>query len=136
MEHCATAEEMLASNVCMYLDPEGQQLMSTLQGAWRLPTTDEVVRSLVRHGANAGCVWDGTVGRSSCGVRPDKETPLWDPGSRVVYYWTADEADEGTAYFGVYHGAVVPVPKFTALGSRGYRCVRDQLAPDFAAEPG
>ena len=35
------------------------------------------------------------------------------------------EADAGGAYFVVYHGAVEVVPKFTAMGSRGYRCVRE-----------
>lgn len=100
--------------------------MDTRQDIWRMPTTDELVRSLVRRGANAGCAWDGDEGRPSCEVRPDKETPLWDPRSRVIYYWTADEADEGRAYFVVYHGAVAAIPKFTGMGSRGYRCVQDR----------
>jgi len=123
--HCATEEDMQAYNVCLYLNREGTQLLPTRQDIWRMPTTDEVVRSLVRHGVNAGCAWNGAVGRSPCEVRPDKETPLWDPQSRVIYYWTADEADGGRAYFVVYHGAVGMVPKFTAMGSRGYRCVRE-----------
>ena len=123
--HCASQEDMLTHNVCLYLDREGTQLMPTRQDIWRMPTTDEVVRSLVRHGDNAGCAWDGTVGRASCEIRPDKETPLWDPQARVVYYWTADEATEGEVYFVVYFGEVVAVPKFMAVGSRGYRCVRE-----------
>jgi hypothetical protein len=123
--HCATEEDMRSHNVCLYLNREGTQLMPTRQNIWRMPTTDEMVRSLVRHGVNAGCAWDGTTGRPSCDTRPDKETPLWDPQARVIYYWTADEADDDTAYFVVYHGEVVAVPKFMALGSRGYRCVRE-----------
>jgi hypothetical protein len=125
-EHCATEQEMMAYNVCLHLNQDGTQLMLDWQGIWRMPTTDEVVRSLVRHGAHAGCTWDGTARRAVCAVRPDKETPLWDPQSRVVYYWTSDEADQGNAHFVVYHGAVVATPKYAALGSRGYRCVRSE----------
>ena len=118
----------MAHNVCLYLNQDGTQLMPDQQDVWRMPPTDEMVRSLVRHGAHAGCTWEGTAGRATCAVRPDKETPLWDPQSRVVYYWTSDEADQGKAYFAVYHGAVVATPKYAALGSRGYRCVRtDEL---------
>ena len=123
--HCATGEDMRAYNVCLYLDREGTRLMPTRQDIWRMPTTDELVRSLVRRGGNAGCAWEGDEGRPPCEVRPDKETPLWDPQSRVIYYWTANEADAGGAYFVVYHGAVGVVSKFTAMGSRGYRCVRE-----------
>lgn len=123
-KHCASEADLSAYNVCLYLDQSGRQLMPVRQDIWRMPTTGEVVRSLVRHGANAGCVWDGAVGRSACAVKPDKETPLWDPMARVVYYWTADELDEGAALFVVYNGSVVANAKFVPLGSRGYRCVR------------
>jgi hypothetical protein len=123
--HCGSEGDMRATNVCLYLNREGTQLMETRQDVWRMPTTDEVVRSLVRHGAHAGCAWDGDVGRPGCGARPDKETPLWDPQARVIYYWSAEEASAGRAYFVVYHGAVGAIPKFTAMGSRGYRCVRE-----------
>jgi len=118
--HCATAEEMRAYNVCLYLNREGTRLMPTRQGIWRMPTTNEVMRSLVRGGEQAGCSWSG-----GCRVKPDKETPLWDPKAPVIYLWTADEASAGRAYSVTYNGHVSTVPKFIAMGSRGYRCVRE-----------
>ena len=136
-QHCATTEDMQFYNVCLYLDRDGIQLMPTKQGIWRMPTTDELVRSLTRSNANSRCAWnrvggaprmDATVRLSTvaCEVKPDKETPLWDPRSRVIYYWAADEASAGDAYIVVYNGEVWEVSKFTALGSRGYRCVRQK----------
>jgi len=122
--HCATEEDMRNYNLCLYLNYEGTQLMPTKQGFWRMPTTDEVVRSLTRGGLNAGCTWDASTGRPLCKIKPDKETPLWDPKSMVIYYWTADESDDGRAYYVVYNGAVYALPKFIGMGSRGYRCVR------------
>jgi hypothetical protein len=122
--HCATEEEMRAYNVCLYLNQEGTQLMSTRQNAWRMPTTDEVVRSLVRHGENAGCAWHRSTGRPPCVVSPDKESPLWDPNIRLIYLWTAEEVGMGEAYFIAYHGDVGALWKFSAMGSRGYRCVQ------------
>lgn len=101
--------------------------MSTRQNAWRMPTTDEVVRSLVRHGANAGCSWDRSVGRPPCEVLPDKESPLWDPNVRLIYLWTAEEVNLGEAYFVIYHSEVDALWKFSATGSRGYRCVRQVM---------
>jgi len=112
------------ADVCRSLSDDGARLEATPQDRWRLPTADEVVRSLVRHGENAGCTWDGGSGAQDCAVRPDKETPLWDPGSPIIYLWTADEASATEAYAVTYHGAVWAYPKDAALGSLGFRCVR------------
>jgi len=46
--------------------------------------------------------------------------------ARVIYYWTADEANAGEARVVTYNGGVWTVSKFTALGSRGFRCVREE----------
>jgi len=124
--HCATLEDMRNYNVCLYLNREGTRLMPTRQGFWRMPTTDELVRSLTRSGVNAGCTWNGATGGQRCAIKPDKETPLWDPKSRVIYYWAADERDQGHAYYVVYNGAVYELPKFIGMGSRGFRCVRNE----------
>ena len=51
--------------------------MAEPQDVWRMPTVDELVRSLVRRGENAGCAWDGEQKRAACRVAPDKEMPLW-----------------------------------------------------------
>ncbi len=50
---------MEATGLCRYLSEDGLTLMAEPQGIWRMPTTDEIVRSLARHGQNAGCAWDG-----------------------------------------------------------------------------
>lgn len=90
-----------------------------------MPTTDQVVRSLVRHGENAQCAWNDQIGRQPCAVTPDKETPLWKPQSPIIYLWTADEAGEEEAYYVTYNGSVYMSPKFVGWGSQGYRCVRE-----------
>ncbi len=121
---CASAADMQQFNVCRYLSDDGMRLDTTVQGYWRMPSTDEVVRSLVTHGEHAGCTWNGGVGGQPCATLPDKETLLWNPGFPVIYLWTADEAGPSEAYDVTYNGAVRAMPKFTALGSQGYRCVR------------
>ena len=123
---CATGAEMRRYNVCSYLSEDGTRLIDKPQGYWRMPTTDEVVRSLCRHGENAGCAWDGLPGQVQCGTLPDKETPLWDPKAPVIYYWSADEYDVSSAYKVAYNGRVDTLHKFTGLGSCGYRCVRNR----------
>lgn len=121
---CPTATDMQRYNVCRYLSEDGTRLMDAPQGFWRMPTTDELVRSLVRHGQNARCTWDGEPGRAQCKILPDKETPLWDPKAPVIYYWSADEHDAALAYKVAYNGRVDVLHKFSGLGSCGYRCVR------------
>jgi hypothetical protein len=122
----ATDEDMAATNLCRYLSPDGTELMATAQDVWRMPTTDEIVRSLVRHGANAGCVWRGEYERAAaCSVRPDKESPLWSTDVPVVYYWTADSYSEEDGYFVAYNGTVNSARKPGGNPRHGYRCVRD-----------
>jgi hypothetical protein len=121
---CATAADMQRYNVCRYLNEDGSRLMTTPQDHWRMPTTDELVRSLVRHGEHAGCAWNGQPGWQPCSIQPDKETPLWDPTAPVIYYWSADECGAGSAYKVAYNGGVEALRKYTGLGSCGYRCVR------------
>jgi len=121
---CATAEDMQDTGICRYLSADGTRLTVEPEGRWRLPTTSELVRSLVRHGVNAGCQWDGDLGRQPCAVRPDKGTPLWDPTKPVVGYWSADEVDGYRAYLVSYDGRVVWIRKSRGENF-GYRCVRE-----------
>ncbi len=120
----ATSEDMARTGLCRYLSSDGTTLLDTPQDIWRLPTTDELVRSPVRHGDNAGCVWNGELGRADCAVRPDKETPLWATDAAPIYYWTADEFDRQNAYFVSYNGRVGVQPKSWGNSRHGYRCVR------------
>jgi hypothetical protein len=111
-------------NVCRYFGDDGMRLEITAQRYRRMPSTDEVVRSLVTRSARAGCAWNGRTGRQPCATLPDKETPLWNPRFPLIYLWTANEAGHSEAYDVTYNGVVRAMPRFTAPGSQGYRCVR------------
>jgi hypothetical protein len=58
------------------------------------------------HGKYAGGQWDPENEKASYKFTPDKETPLWDPHSKVIYYWTDTIVSEGKAYIIVYNGGV------------------------------
>ncbi len=109
---------------CQYLTQDGKTLADVPQNIWRLPTVEETVRSMARHGVNSGGVWDAQTRKATYGVRPDKESPLWNVHSQVIYWWTATEIDNESAYIIVYDGKVWPRRKRFAPGSLGYRCVR------------
>lgn len=109
---------------CQYLAQDGKTLADVPQNIWRLPTVEEVVRSMSRHGVNSGGVWNAQTRRTDYRVRPDKESPLWNIHSQIIYWWTATEVDSESAYIIVYDGKVWPRRKRFAPGSLGYRCVR------------
>lgn len=109
---------------CRNLAADGTTLAETPQDIWRLPTVEEAVRSMSRHGENSGGDWDARSRIASYRVRPDKETPLWNPRSQVIYWWTATEIDAERAFIIVYDGKVWPRTKRFAPGYLAYRCVR------------
>jgi len=110
---------------CRHLTADGTIVAETPQRVWRLPTVDEVVRSQCRHGHNCGGAWEGKTIQPHYATMPDKEPPLWDPYSKVIYWWTATELDEGGACIVVYNGQVWPRPKRAHWGYLGFRAVRD-----------
>lgn len=111
---------------CRQLSEDGLALMEEPQEIWRLPAVDEIVRSLTRGGRNAGGGWDAERHRASYRVMPDKEPPLWDPHSPIIYWWACDETGRpGTAWRVVYNGRVVELPRGLGMGSQGFRAVRD-----------
>lgn len=122
----ATETDMSRSNICRYLSADGTTLLDEPQDLWRMPTTDELVRSLSRHGENAGCVWQGEFReRVACIVLPDKESPLWSTDRAPIYYWTSDSYSEDMGYFVAYNGTVNATYKLGGNPRHGYRCVRD-----------
>jgi len=122
----ATMEDMSTTGLCLYLSGDGLTLREEPQGVWRMPTTNEIVRSLVRDGENAGCTWDGTSAGARCEVTPDKEMPLWVPSWSPIYYWSGDEYDQREAYYVSYHGGIVShQDKSWGNPRHGYRCVRE-----------
>ena len=122
----ATAEDMAATNLCRYLSADGTTLMDEPQDVWRMPTADEVVRSLVRHGENAGCTWEGEERTQAvCAVLPDKESPLWATDRSPIYYWVADSQDEDLGVYVSYNGWVNATIKSGGNPRHSYRCVRE-----------
>ena len=113
-----------AQQACQYLDEDGLSLASAPQYIWRLPTVDEAVRSMARHGQNSGGVWNAETAKATYQTRPDKESPLWNTHSQVIYWWTATEIDEEHAYIIVYDGKVWPRAKQLSPAYLGFRCVK------------
>ena len=113
-----------AQQVCTYLSEDGLTLAPEPQHIWRLPAVDEAVRSMARHGQNSGGVWDAETAKSTYETTPDKESPLWNRYSQVIYWWTATEADENHAYIMVYDGEVWPRSKQISPAYLGFRCVK------------
>lgn len=120
----ATMEDMQTTGLCAYLSADGSNLLETPPYLWRMPTVDELIRSLTRNGQSANCVWNGGLGQAVCALPPDKETPLWDPLAPPIYYWAQDEFTAEQAYYINYRGVVSAQPKDFGNPRHGYRCVR------------
>jgi hypothetical protein len=121
----ATEEDMAQTNLCRHLNAGGTALLETPQDIWRMPTTDEAVRSLGRHGENAGCTWQNEFRQQvTCDVQPKKESPLWATDHPAIYYWTADAYSEALGYFVAYNGTVNATYKTGGNPRHSYRCVR------------
>jgi hypothetical protein len=113
-----------AGESCRRLSDDGRTLAATAQEIWRLPTVDEAVRSMSRHGENSGGVWDAEAEEATYKTKPDKESPLWNTHSQVIYWWTATEITEERAYIVVYDGKVWPRKKDFGPDYLGFRCVK------------
>jgi hypothetical protein len=126
VDEWATQEDMAATNLCRYLSEDGLTLMDTPQDIWRMPTVDELARSLVRDGEAAGCAWSGKGEEEmKCPVLPDKETPLWNPTAPPIYYWAYELYDEDDAYFVSFNGWVNSARQSGGNPRHSYRCVRE-----------
>ncbi|MGA3209989.1 MAG: hypothetical protein ABSD20_01705 [Terriglobales bacterium] len=114
-----------AAHACSYLEQDGTALAAVPQNLWRLPTADECVRSLVRHGRNAGGVLDpNTRMKATYQMQPDKETPLWNPHSMIIYWWTSTESNGNRALRVTCNGWVNELSKKVREGEFSFRCVR------------
>ncbi len=120
-----------AQDICKHLSEDGLSIMEIEQNIWRLPTTDEAVRSMMLHGENSGGVWNPEKEKAVYEKIPDKESPLWDIHSKVIYYWTADTSiqDEKQAYIIVYDGGVYDKRKIDHFGYLSFRAVKDVHSP-------
>lgn len=121
---------------CRYVTHDGLQVAAAPQDAWRLPTIDELVRSMVHHGRNAGGEWHASRKRASYKLRPDKESPLWDTQSRVIYWWTNSEAEHARAWSVTYNGLTATRQKTSRHPTLGFRAVREaRHEPSAMAQP-
>jgi hypothetical protein len=117
-----------AEKIVSRLTDDGLSVADSPQNIWRLPTIDEVVRSLTRNGQNAGGEWDPESGQARYRVVPDKESPLWRVGSPVVYWWTSsripERPDGHVIYIISYRGAVSKHYTFLSSADIGFRAVK------------
>ncbi len=120
-----------ASEICKHLSGDGTTIMEEEQNIWRLPAVDEAVRSMMLHGENAGGIWYAEEGKAVYDITPDKESPLWDVHSKVIYYWTSETyaGDESRAYIVVYHGGVYNKLKTDSQDYLSFRAVKDVENP-------
>jgi hypothetical protein len=95
-----------AREICAHLNEDGTEILDKKVNIWRLPIVEEAVTSQMLHGENAGGIWDPRHEKAIYRLTPDKETPLWDPHSKVIYYWTDTIESEERAYIIVYNGGV------------------------------
>ena len=113
-----------AKQTCQYLGEDGLTVSSAPQNIWHLPTVNEAIRSMSRHGQNSGGVWNAETGDATYEITPDKESPLWNIHSQVIYWWTATEVDKERAHIIVYDGKIWLRDKQTDLAYLGFRCVK------------
>jgi len=116
-----------AQDICKYLSEDGMTIMDIEQNIWRLPTVEEAVRSMMLHGENSGGEWSAQEKRAIYERTPDKESPLWDVHSKIIYYWTSDISvkDMNKAYIIVYDGGVYDRMKTNCLDYLSFRAVKD-----------
>jgi len=80
---------------------------------------------MARHGLNSGGGWDAAAAEASYETKPDKESPLWNVHSQVIYWWTATEIDADHSYMIAYDGKVWRRDKDFGPAYLGFRCVKD-----------
>jgi hypothetical protein len=112
-----------ALNTCDHLTPDGRSVDAHPQHLWRLPTVGEAVRAMNRGGRVAGCGYSGNLGPQSCKSEPDKEAPMWDPYSPIIYWWTSTDDAIGSNLRVSYSAYVHAVSK-RRNGYTGFRAVR------------
>jgi len=111
-----------ANDNCARLNKQGTKLNSEIN-TWRLPTRDEIVRSMTKKNNNVKGVINS--GNPQYEIKPDKETPLWNPHSQVIYYWTNESKNEERAYLIAYNGYILDRIKTSGANYQGYRCVKN-----------
>ena len=117
-----------AQDACAHRSRDGRSVELDPIRIWRLPNIEEAVRSGVRHGQNAGGVWNPETRQATYRIPPNKETPLWTRYSPSMYRWTSTEMqnDPQRAYRYVWNGKASPYPKSLRIH---FRCVSLPATP-------
>ena len=113
-----------AGRIAAHLSDDGRSITDHVVNAWRLPTLDELVRSLTTGQRNARGTWNSDLVRAQYLTRPAKESPLWMVRSPIIYWWTATQQDDQYAFAVCFNGRVVLSPKSSLFRGRGFRAVR------------
>jgi len=115
-----------ALEACENLSEDGTATLKEKQNIWRLPSIDEAVKCQMHHNENAGGRFDEVKRKAFYEKTPDKETPLWDPGSEVVYYWTSElsRESENQAYIITYDGGVFDKDIRFGPNTQSFRCIK------------
>jgi hypothetical protein len=70
-------------------------------------------------------LWNSVTGSPKYQVTPDKETPLWNPNSQIIYWWTKSEKNDSTVYVAIYNGMINTADKKFYPGSRAFRAIKE-----------
>lgn len=114
-----------AKEIAAHLNEDGTNILEERVEIWRLPTVEEAVASQMLHGEDAGGKWDLDNENVMYRFTPDKETPLWDPHSMIIYYWTDTIMSEEKAYIIVYNGGVFSRDMESRYGYLSFRAVKE-----------
>jgi len=114
-----------AARRCRHLTDDGRSLSPREQNIWRLPTVEEAVRSMQLHGVNSGGTWNASARKASYESPPEKESPLWNPHSKVIYWWTSTPCGPDRICVVVYNGRVIDHRTDATRGYLGFRAVRE-----------
>jgi len=108
---------------CLHLSLDGLTVCRQPVNVWRLPTVDEAIEALNRGGKASGCTYMGPNRMQPCEIEPDKEAPVWDPFSNVIYWWTGSDDSVGRNMRICYNSYVLPVAKGPS-NYTGFRAVK------------
>lgn len=115
-----------AINACKHLSLNGKEILEEVN-IWRLPSITDAVKCQQSHNESAGGFWNEEKKQAEYKKSPDKETPLWQPSSEIIYYWTSQMSEESNAqaYIFTYDGKIYDKNINLAPNYQSFRCVRD-----------
>jgi hypothetical protein len=115
-----------ADSIAKHLNYDGSKVLPEIQNIWRLPALAELVKFSHRNGKPCNGLLDKN-NHPHYSTIPDKEPPLWNTHSKIIYWWTADGSSDSTAYRFVYNGTFYDTPKKVRWGYLAFRAVKDTI---------